>query len=84
LGEKFVPKTRCDKLLAIASHITEDIRKKVLTELEYTCSAGISYNKLLAKLGSQLNKPNGQTVVPNSHIPQVMDPFLIRKVRYFE
>lgn len=52
--------------LAIGAEICSDIRLAVLKELGYTCSAGVSHNKMLAKLCSALNKPNHQTVL-NTH-----------------
>ena len=53
----------CHARLIAASRITMEMRLKVFKELGLTCSAGIAHNKLLAKLGGSLNKPNGQTLV---------------------
>jgi DNA polymerase iota len=53
----------CHTRLALASQIAMDMRNKILNELGITCSAGIAHNKLLAKLGGALNKPNKQTIV---------------------
>jgi DNA polymerase-4 len=47
-----------------ATLIAERIRKEIHSELNLTCSAGVSYNKFLAKLASDYNKPNGITVIP--------------------
>src|SRR5271167_2428411 len=41
----------------------KDIRKRIHTETELTASAGISYNKFLAKLASDQQKPNGQFAI---------------------
>src|SRR5208337_4488682 len=41
----------------------KEIRKRIHDETELTASAGISYNKLLAKLASDHHKPNGQFVI---------------------
>lgn len=52
--------TVCD---GIATHIAQELREKIADRLQLTASAGISYNKFLAKLGSDQNKPNGQFVI---------------------
>src|SRR3546814_17643065 len=46
-----------------ATEIAEDIRAEIFAQTGLTASAGISYNKFLATLGSGYNKPNGQTVI---------------------
>jgi DNA polymerase eta len=52
-----------DIFIMIGSMIVQDIRTDVFCKLKYSCSAGIARNKILAKLGSAKNKPNGQTVI---------------------
>ena len=54
-----------ENLLGIASatQIAREIRARILAETGLTASAGISYNKFLAKLASDYRKPNGQFVV---------------------
>ena len=47
--------------LRIASHLANHIRQRILTELGFTTSAGISHNKLLSKTIASLNKPDNQT-----------------------
>lgn len=52
-----------------ATRLAEIIRRKILKDTGLTASAGISYNKFLAKVASDLNKPNGQSVIlPNQAI----------------
>ena len=48
---------------ATAWATAKDIRKRIHDETELTASAGISYNKLLAKLASGQKKPNGQFAI---------------------
>ncbi|XP_058813261.1 DNA polymerase iota [Topomyia yanbarensis] len=56
----------CDRRLILASHMAKEIRECVFRELGLRCCAGISHNKLLAKLVGSVNKQNKQTVLlPN-------------------
>ena len=53
-----------------ASLIAQEIRNRIFNELNLTASAGISINKFIAKVASDINKPNGQkTVNPEEVIP---------------
>lgn len=56
------PLTEKEQLLAIGATIAHEIREALREQLQFTCSTGIATNKLLAKLASPLNKPDGQTV----------------------
>ncbi|CAK7330157.1 unnamed protein product [Dovyalis caffra] len=48
--------------------IAEELRKGVNEETGLTCSAGVAPNRLLAKVCSDINKPNGQFVLPNDRL----------------
>jgi DNA polymerase-4 len=63
LDEAYLDVTHNLKQLASATQIAREIRAKILAETQLTASAGISYNKFLAKLASDYRKPNGQYVV---------------------
>ena len=50
----------------IATKIAEQIKSQIFETTQLTCSAGISYNKFLAKVASDINKPNGVFIIkPN-------------------
>ena len=60
----FVPETEKEKKLFLANQIAKRLRDDILKELGYKASAGISFNKTVAKIASSQNKPNAQTLVP--------------------
>lgn len=62
----------CAQRLAIGTQIAQEIRQELVDKLGITCCAGISYNKLLAKLVGSQYKPNQQTVLVSSHAEQFM------------
>ncbi|EOX96839.1 DNA polymerase eta, putative isoform 3 [Theobroma cacao] len=70
-----------DKLLACGILIVAELRMQVLKETEFTCSAGIAHNKMLAKLASGMNKPAQQTVVPFSSVQGLLNSLPIRKMK---
>jgi DNA polymerase-4 len=63
LDEAYLDVTQDLRGLHTASATAKDIRARILNETGLTASAGISYNKFLAKLASSQRKPNGQFVI---------------------
>jgi len=63
LDEAYLDVTENIQGIASATEIATMIRAKILSETSLTASAGISYNKFLAKLASDHRKPNGQFVI---------------------
>lgn len=64
-------------MLCSGALIAKRLRAAVLEQLQFTCSAGVAHNKILAKLGSSLNKPNKQAIIlPRGvrDMMQVIDP----------
>ncbi|HET8753692.1 MAG TPA: DNA polymerase IV, partial [Salinimicrobium sp.] len=62
-----------------ATLIAEEIRKKILEKTGLTASAGISINKFIAKIASDINKPNGQKTVNPEEIESFLEELEIRK-----
>lgn len=60
--------------------IAKEIRRKILRETELTASAGIAPNKMLAKIASDWNKPNGQHAILPKDIPEFMEMLPLRKI----
>ncbi|XP_031567727.1 DNA polymerase eta-like [Actinia tenebrosa] len=67
--------------LAIGAIIMSEIRKAVLTETTFTCSAGVAANKMLAKLACGLHKPNQQTILPMHCVPELFKTVKLKKIR---
>lgn len=59
---------------AEATEMAEALRERVRTELDVTMSAGIAPNKLVAKMASDADKPDGLTVVEPDEIRDFLDP----------
>lgn len=64
LDEAYLDVTENLKGLPSATATASEIRARILDVTRLTASAGISYNKFLAKLASDQNKPDGQFVIP--------------------
>ncbi|KAG7396741.1 hypothetical protein PHYBOEH_001865 [Phytophthora boehmeriae] len=75
------PLTEGERLLCIGAVIAREIREAIFNKLGYTCSTGIASNKLVAKLASPLNKPNGQVVVAPRFVETLMKSLPMRKIR---
>jgi DNA polymerase-4 len=56
------------------------IKNRVFKEMGLTLSIGISYNKFLAKLASDWNKPNGIKEITNEMLPDILLPLTISKI----
>lgn len=70
LDEAYLDVTENKKGNPSASMIAEEIRKKIKERTGLNASAGISINKFVAKIASDINKPNGQkTIVPEEVVP---------------
>ena len=55
-----------------ATILANEIRKTILTETGLTASAGVSCNKFVAKIASDINKPNGMCVIKPEEIPDFL------------
>ena len=69
LDEAYLDVTDDLKGIGIATSIAEEIRARIRAETCLTASAGVSYNKFLAKLASDQNKPDGLCVIPPARGP---------------
>lgn len=77
IDEAYLDITEVDrKPLEIANYIKSRVKK----ETGLTISVGLSYNKFLAKLASDWNKPNGLKVITKNMVPDILFPLPVSKV----
>ena len=79
LDEAYLDVTENRKGIASATHIAEEIRARVRAETALTASAGVSYNKFLAKLASDHRKPDGLFVITPAMGPEFVETLPVRK-----
>lgn len=63
LDECWLDVTNSEKLYGCGKQIADELRARIRSELGITASVGVSYNKIFAKLGSDLKKPDATTVI---------------------
>lgn len=79
IDEAFLDVTENKKEEPYAMSIAEEIRSRVKKEFGLTVSAGVSYNKFLAKTASDVNKPDGMFVITPKRTQQFLDILPIRR-----
>ena len=79
LDEAFLDVTENKKNIHLASDIATEIRKRIKNEIGLTSSAGISTNKFIAKIATEINKPNGQKTIHPSQINDFLEKLPIEK-----
>ncbi len=80
LDEAFLDVTQNKKGIPSATRIAQQIRKQIFHVTDgLTASAGVSFNKFLAKVASDFNKPDGIFVVTPEQAPDFIDRLPIRK-----
>jgi DNA polymerase-4 len=80
LDEAFLDVTVNKQGISSATQIAQQIRREIVYKTHgLTASAGVSFNKFLAKVASDCNKPNGITVITPEQAPAFIDQLPIRK-----
>ncbi|MDN3202538.1 DNA polymerase IV [Algoriphagus sediminis] len=79
LDEAFLDVTENKKGFKSAIYIARKIREDIKERTGLNASAGVSYNKFLAKTASDLNKPNGQAVILPEHAEEFLERLPIEK-----
>lgn len=79
LDEAYLDVTEDLKGIGVATDIATEIRARIRAETGLTASAGVSYNKFLAKLASDQNKPDGLCVVTPARGPAFVEGLPVKR-----
>ncbi len=79
LDEAYLDVTKNKKNISSASILAKQIRAEIFRKTGLTASAGISVNKFIAKVASDINKPNGQKTVKPEEVITFLEELDIRK-----
>ncbi|MEG1311900.1 MAG: DNA polymerase IV [Romboutsia sp.] len=79
LDEAYLDVTNNKLNIKYATEIAKQIKLDILNEVGLTSSAGVSYNKFLAKLASDYKKPNGLTIITPKNKQEFLDTLPINK-----
>lgn len=80
LDEAYLDVTNSTQCNGSATLIAQQIRQEIAAELNLTASAGIAPIKFLAKIASELNKPNGQYVITPAQVPAFLQQLPLSKI----
>jgi DNA polymerase-4 len=82
LDEAWLDLTGCVSDFRQAEVLIDEIRERIYRELGLTVSIGLSWNKIFAKLGSDLKKPNACTSIPFERYKQIVWPLPVEELLY--
>jgi len=80
LDEAFLDVTASAKLFGSPEMIAANIKRRILDETGLTASVGVAENKLVAKIASDLDKPDGLTIVTPDLYHEKLDPLPVRVI----
>ncbi len=80
LDEAFLDVTGSLRLFGSAERIGHDIKRQIRDRLGLVASVGIANNKFLAKLASDLDKPDGFVIITEENKQQILDPLPVGRI----
>jgi len=80
IDEAFLDVTGSTRLFGSPIEIAKNIKQKVTEKTGLTISAGVAPSKFVAKVASDMEKPDGLTVVPTDKVKEFLDPLPIKKM----
>jgi len=74
VDEAYLDITGCQKIFGTVENLVSQLKSKMKEKLNLTCSVGIAPTKLIAKMGSGENKPDGITILDRSDFRRLFYP----------
>ena len=80
IDEAFLDVTGCEALFGDPVRIAVLIKERIWEQMKLTCSIGIGPNKLLAKLGSDMQKPDGLVLIDPREVDAVLEDLPVKEI----
>ena len=80
IDEAFLDLTGTERLMGQTRETAREIKETVLKKTGLTVSAGVASSKFVAKIASDIDKPDGLTVVPHHRVREFLDPLPVKKM----
>ncbi|MCE9618357.1 MAG: DNA polymerase IV [Planctomycetes bacterium] len=80
VDEAFIDVTGSQRLLGSGPRIAQSIRDRVRDEIQLTVSVGVATSKFVAKIASDLHKPDGMTIIPHGETRSILAPLDIARM----
>jgi DNA polymerase-4 len=80
IDEAFMDLAGTERLIGPPAALATEVKKKIRTRLELSCSIGIAPNRFLAKIASDFRKPDGLTVIASEEVRAFIERLPIAKV----
>jgi DNA polymerase-4 len=80
LDEAFLDVTGSRKLFGSGPEIARSIKRQIFEQTQLTASVGVAENKLVAKIASDLDKPDGLAVVTSGNVRETLDPLPVSTI----
>ena len=80
IDEAYMDITGCQRLFGEPQETAREIKRQIKKTVQLTCSIGVAPNKFLAKIASDLEKPDGLTLILPDKVAEFIDSLPIKKV----
>ncbi len=80
IDEAFLDVSSCVKDYEEAAALAKNLKQEIFEKEKLTCSIGVGPNKLVAKIASDFQKPDGLTVVREEEVEEFLQPLPVRKL----